>query len=246
MKASVRSAVRDGAAAGRPSRFSARRRNAEPKPTTAEKVEAAIIRDIREQVYPPGASLREERMSARYGASRTIIRTVLVRLASAGYVELHPWRGAYITRYSHDELADLMDLHILLMSFVARRAAVRHSPDDLARLEEGLRRLAPMAAGDDCSGFHRERIAFLEALLQASSPLDQALRRAAMTTVFYHQHWLADIAESGARRRQVAHYEKVLAALAERDPFAAAEHLTRLLQEARHAVLEAERANLSG
>jgi DNA-binding GntR family transcriptional regulator len=242
MKASVFSAI---APDDRPSRFTAARRNAEPKRTTAEKVEAAIIQDIREQVYPPGASLREERMAARYGASRTIIRTVLVRLASEGYVELHPWRGACITRYSYEELADLLDLHILLMSFVVRRAAVRRSADDLIRLEEILRRLEAVTDGEDCSGFHLERIAWLEALLQASSPLDGALRRAAMATVFYHQHWLADIAERHARQRQVTYYRKTLAALADGDPFAAAQRLTGLLQDARYAVLQAERAALS-
>jgi DNA-binding GntR family transcriptional regulator len=242
MKASVYSAVAsNGLAGGRSSRFTAARRHAEPKPTTAEKVEAAVIGDIREQVYPPGTSLREERMAARYGASRTIIRTVLVRLAAEGYVELHPWRGAYITRYSYEELADLLDLHILLMSFVVRRAAVRRSEDDLARLEDGLRRLEAVAGGKDCSGFHLERIAWLEALLQASSPLDRALKRAAMATFFYHQHWLADIADRDARTRQVAYYRKTLAALADSDPFAAAERLTALLQDARHAVLQAER-----
>jgi len=245
MKAAIDSVIDSHRSpAVRSSRSATARRAAGARPTTAEKVEAAIIQDIRQQVYAPGASLREERMSARYGVSRTIIRTVLVRLASEGYVELHPWRGAYITRYSYDELADLLDLHILLMSFVARRAAVRRSPEDLARLDAILGRLQTLCGEQDCSAFHVSRIALLEALMESSSPLDRALRRSAMTTAFYHQHWVADIASGPARQRQLVLYRDLLAALAGRDPCAAAERITAILRETRRAVLAAEKGAL--
>ncbi|WNM24077.1 GntR family transcriptional regulator [Demequina capsici] len=74
-------------------------------------VKEIVYRKLRdalvEHEFPPGTSLREVTLSARYGVSKTPIREALVRLEHDGLVEVAPYRGARARVYS---VADAREL----------------------------------------------------------------------------------------------------------------------------------------
>ena len=49
-------------------------------------------------------------MSAEYGVSRSVIRTVFTRLRQLGFIEIYPQRGTYVSLMDLSYIADLLML----------------------------------------------------------------------------------------------------------------------------------------
>jgi DNA-binding GntR family transcriptional regulator len=98
----------------------------------------AIYRALRhaiiEQALQPGAKLPEDTIGERFGASRTIVRHALGRLAAEGLVELRRNRGAAVATPSWDEARDLFDLRVVLERLVVARLAGRLTPEQVKQL----------------------------------------------------------------------------------------------------------------
>ena len=86
----------------------------------------AIYRALRhaiiEQALEPGAKLPEDAIGERFGASRTIVRHALGRLAAEGLVELRRNRGATVATPSWDEARDIFDVRLGLEGLVVSAA----------------------------------------------------------------------------------------------------------------------------
>lgn len=98
----------------------------------------AIYRALRhaiiEQALRPGAKLPEDTIGERFGASRTIVRHALGRLAAEGLVELRRNRGAAVATPSWDEARDLFDLRVVLERLVVARLAGRLTREQIKQL----------------------------------------------------------------------------------------------------------------
>ncbi|WP_084124525.1 GntR family transcriptional regulator [Demequina sp. NBRC 110054] len=81
-------------------------------------VKEIVYRKLRdalvEHEFPPGSSLREVTLSARYGVSKTPIREALVRLEHDGLVEVAPYKGARARVYSIDDARELFAARAIL------------------------------------------------------------------------------------------------------------------------------------
>ena len=78
------------------------------------------------------------------GVSRTPVREAIGRLESEGLVEQVPRLGAFVRRFSREEMADLYDLRILVEGYCAERAARYVSDvdlDDLSQIQERHREI---------------------------------------------------------------------------------------------------------
>jgi DNA-binding GntR family transcriptional regulator len=88
----------------------------------------------------PGARLVEEQLASRLGVSRNPVREALQTLATEGFVELLPRRGAVVAQITPEQAEDLFDVRLVLESLAARRAARRAAETALDRLRDVLRR----------------------------------------------------------------------------------------------------------
>lgn len=90
-----------------------------------------IHAELREQILlldlPPGSRLREERLAAQFGVSRTPIRQVLDRLEFEGLVEQGDGRGARVSALDPKELRDIWAMRLRIAEMVG----------DFIRLPEG-------------------------------------------------------------------------------------------------------------
>lgn len=116
--------------------------------------------DILEGRYPPGSRLPPEReLAGHYGVARNTLRRLLEELAQEGLLERQVGRGTFVPRGKPQpeerpngrggELsrslrgaspADLMEVRLIIEPQVAALAASRATAEDLAAIEEALRR----------------------------------------------------------------------------------------------------------
>jgi DNA-binding GntR family transcriptional regulator len=107
-----------------------------PRADAAELVFDHLRDGILQGRYAPGARLVETQIADVLDVSRTPVREALVRLASAGYVDMVRNRGAFVTQWSERDLEEIFGLRVLLESHGARLAAGRIGREELTELEE--------------------------------------------------------------------------------------------------------------
>lgn len=128
-------------------------------PTTAP-IPAVRRTSLREQVrhaveelivygqLAPGEHLAEESLADLLSVSRQPVREALQSLSSAGFVDLHTGRGAFVHQPTAREVNEVFHVRAVLEADSCRLAAANISADDLHRLEDLY------AQGDEASRRH--------------------------------------------------------------------------------------------
>ena len=179
----------------------------------------AIRRAIIEGTYPAGARLPEEELSERIGVSRTPIRQALRQLEHQGHVELRPRRGAWVSAWTAEDIAEVYGVRAQLESYGARIAAAKIGALDLRHLEENCLRMEALEDArqegflDELGELNNE---FHASLLRATGNrrLMTSLASIVETPLILRVYHLYD-----ERRRYEAlrHHREILAALSQRD-----------------------------
>lgn len=145
-------------------------------PVRAHDEVARQLRDLMERgVLRAGDQLPPEReLAARFGVSRATVRQALSALQSAGLVESLVGRGTFARadgaaasvtglvealRMAQGTLSDQLDVRRLIEPQVAREAAIRAQPTDLAHIQQCIERQESCAAQgqpfvEEDSAFH--------------------------------------------------------------------------------------------
>ncbi|PHQ70398.1 MAG: GntR family transcriptional regulator [Sneathiella sp.] len=89
---------------------------------------------ILEQRLAPGTKLSEDTLGEIFGVSRTIVRTVLQRLAHERIVRIHPNRGAFVSEPTPDEAREVLQARRLIEEGVMRLAVARRTVTDVKNL----------------------------------------------------------------------------------------------------------------
>lgn len=97
-----------------------------------------VYEQLRERIltgaYGPGERLRQSAVADQFEVSQTPVREALARLASDGLVQLQPRRGAVVSALSLKEIDEVYELRELLDPYVARKAVVAGSDEQLAAI----------------------------------------------------------------------------------------------------------------
>lgn len=119
--------------------------------------------DLSQQVYEtlrrmiltgrlrPGAKLLQDELATELGVSRTPILSAFSKLEKELLVEVVPRKGAFVKRYTLQELIHVYDIRIRLEPLGAREAAVNATDDEIKELWEHCRQFDEIVAagGDD-------------------------------------------------------------------------------------------------
>ncbi|HET7410467.1 MAG TPA: GntR family transcriptional regulator [Paracoccaceae bacterium] len=108
-----------------------------PPPGEAEIIER-IYDAVMERRLPPGTKLSEAALCQAFGVRRSRIRRSLLLLASRNIVDLHANRGAFVSRPTAAEARHVFEARRTVETAVARLAAERAEPGDLAKLAAHL------------------------------------------------------------------------------------------------------------
>lgn len=87
---------------------------------------------------PPGTRINEAELASLLGISRGPVREAIQRLTAEGLTTISPHRGAFVRRFSPEEIVQLFEVRMILESAGARLAAMRCSPQAIAELDKWL------------------------------------------------------------------------------------------------------------
>lgn len=195
----------------------------------AERVYRHIREGIRAGVYRPGHRLRETQIAAALDTSRTPVREAIRRLEADRLVEDVPGRGLAVTRLDQERVRELYQFRMAIEGTAAEMAALRATELDVAELSDTLEQMR-LAAEDAVQAAHLNR-RFHEAIYRAArnSFLSHAI---ATMSDFMALLPGTTYALPGRASDVTQEHERVLRAIAARDPEEAARAMRAHIQNA--------------
>jgi DNA-binding GntR family transcriptional regulator len=174
-----------------------------------------IKRRIIELVYPPGTKLSEARLVEDLGYGRSPIRTAFARLQAEGFIAVSPQSGTYVRSLTEREIRDIIDCRLHMEA------------EQLRKLRVAFRRLAPQGrelANDVFEDFDALDSMFHSTIYQAAGNETMA---GILLNLLEKVRWIKKSFPSTPKRMKLsfAEIERVLEALEERDPDAAARRM---------------------
>jgi DNA-binding GntR family transcriptional regulator len=185
-----------------------------------------VAERLRSRIYAhelaPGAWVDEQAIATEYGISRTPLREALKVLASEGLVTLKPRRGCYVTELSEQDLDEIFPVMALLEGRCAHEATRKATDDDRKLLSDIHADLERHAAANDADHFFEANQRFHDALQELAG--NRWLRQLIEETRKFIKLTRRDSLNLNGRLRQsLAEHRKILAAVQQRNPDAAAQ-----------------------
>ena len=84
----------------------------------------------------PGAKVDQDEIAEALGISRLPIREALIELTAKGFVESIPRRGAFVVKLTPQDIEDHFEVVALLFGLTARRAAEHITAQQLRKLQQ--------------------------------------------------------------------------------------------------------------
>lgn len=187
---------------------------------SAEEVTEHLRHQIQEGLWQPGEWLRETKLCAQFDVGRSIARRALRNLADDGLVDLEANRGASVKLTTLQEVFDLFELRAGLYGVAARFACIRASGPLMAEiLDKADRLIADSEAGASAEELIGQSEVVFSLMTQAASSDTQAMIAAVRRKTRWHYSYMGLVEGPGPFN----HWRAMRAALAARDPAAAAE-----------------------
>lgn len=118
--------------------------------------------------YLSGDKLTEKSLVERLGVSRGTVREALRKLESAGLLEIHDNRGAYVRSHSLKEVLEIFDLRCELTGYAARNLAENGDAETLAALEKLVADMELTVQNNDSKSYYVQNLQFHDLLMRGS------------------------------------------------------------------------------
>jgi len=181
-------------------------------------VQEEVLRMIKAGELQAGERLNEVDLAERLGVSRPPIREALRALEEAGLVRLERNRGMFVRDVSEADSVELYQVRAALDDQAGRLLAPRIADKQVQELEHMLDKLEACGEGDVNRTFPLN-IAFHDRLVQMT---DNAILLAVYRQVINRMHLLRRRSFAAGNAASHGEHRAIVAALAARDPAAAA------------------------
>ncbi|MEI3850776.1 MULTISPECIES: GntR family transcriptional regulator [unclassified Ensifer] len=146
-----------------------------------DEVAQALRERIYAGVYAPGATLRQEKIAAEFGISRTPLREALRVLERDGLVVNKPGSGVRVATADLPKLLDAYAVREAMDGVAARNAAERATTAEIKDLAKQVERQRKTVENWDPAAYTQSNVIFHEAIVAASrntslAPLGPLLR----------------------------------------------------------------------
>jgi DNA-binding GntR family transcriptional regulator len=115
------------------------------KPQETEKATFQVVRRIREaildEVFKPGDHLGEADLAEKFEVSRAPVRETLPALEKEGTLVISPYKGAIVKPLSAEEILDIAELRLALISLALKPAHRHLAPADFGQAYDLAKRL---------------------------------------------------------------------------------------------------------
>lgn len=174
-------------------------------PTRSLELREKIEDEIATGRLAPGSKLDEADLAAKFRVSRTPIREALIQLASTGFVQMRPRRGAVVPEVAPRRLVEMFELMAELEAMCGRLAARRMSDADHAPLIKAQQACEALCTGRDPDGYYHRNEIFHHVIYDGS-----------------HNSFLAD--QASALHRRLGPYRRLQLRVRDRIATSCAEH----------------------
>lgn len=134
----------------------------------SDQIRNALTDEIASGGLPAGASLDEQDLADRFGASRTPVREALRQLAASGLVEMRPRRGVVVTRLTPEQVMDMFETTAEIEAMCVRLATYRVTPLERSHLLELHESSRALVANRDIDGYDAFNTRFHTAIYAAT------------------------------------------------------------------------------
>jgi DNA-binding GntR family transcriptional regulator len=116
--------------------------------------------------FAPGERLNEYALATRFSVSRGPIREACRALAEKGLLELIPNRGVFMRKIDEDGAASLYDVRAGLFAAAVRLLATKITAEELAVLDDLLKRMDDAAASQSLDEYYPLNLEFHDSLMR--------------------------------------------------------------------------------
>jgi len=117
----------------------------------SEKVPFLLVKGIREaildEVFKPGARLTEAELAEKFEVSRSPVREALLALEKEGTIIMSPYKGAIVKPLSPEEVLDIAELRLALISLAVKPAHRHLAPADFDHAYDLAKRMTRTKSG---------------------------------------------------------------------------------------------------
>ena len=187
----------------------------------------------------PNERLVEATVAGRMRAGRSAVRAALVRLDQEGLVTLEPNRGARVRHVTDQEALEIEEVRAALEGLLARRAAVRATPEDLKVLRDVIAEMRERVEAGDSIGYSELNARFHQRIWSAADhPTATRVVGGLKSQAIRFQYQTA--MRPGRAERSLQEHEEIFAALKAHDEEGAEtamrNHLGEVLDTLRWAI----------
>jgi DNA-binding GntR family transcriptional regulator len=129
------------------------------KTQQTEKVPLLVAKRIRDaildEIFQPGDHLGEVELSKKFEVSRSPIREALLALENEGTVIINPYKGAIVKPLSVEEVLEVAELRLALISLALKPAHRHLSPADFDDAYDLAKRLTRMNSAKEYLEYNR-------------------------------------------------------------------------------------------
>jgi DNA-binding GntR family transcriptional regulator len=192
-------------------------------PRYREAAYSAIKEAILAGRFAPERPLIEEQLAAELSISRTPVREALAILEHEGLIGPRGGRGLFVRTLTRAEFIEMFVANEAVEPYLARRAALLATESQHQAMSEALRRGRQAAEANDEAGFLGASRDFHRLVGEAAgnATLAQFVLRNEEHTDMYLLNY-GKVVDVASMRASVREHEAIFAALAQRDPEAAA------------------------
>lgn len=198
----------------------------------------------------PGTQLVNRKLADEIGMSMTPVREAVTRLASEGLVEHVPGAGAFVRRISRQELAELYDVRIALEPVAAAQAAEHATAGEIEELRaivaDSFHLIRAIAASDERHATGEQMASWLDFDRRFHEVVFHASRNRWLSKIagdmkllafgFSPQRRVPEFLNVSAAVVTWRAHRRLIHALANRDPAAAAAVVREHVQVGKHEV----------
>ena len=196
-----------------------------------------LKRILLEHQIPQGGKLNEGELAGALGISRTPVREAINRLAKEGLVEIFPQRGAFVIRFSEEDVNELFLIRENLEGLAAYLATEKMTGTDLTRLESCVEGFKEPYGKKDIQRYAREDFKFHQTIIK----LSDARRLTALISTLYDHIRIFRLTTMGLSDRMkvsLAEHERLIEAFRRKDASEAESLMRRHIRHVRHGVME--------
>lgn len=189
----------------------------------ADEVYDRLLTQMMSQRIDPGSRVTIDVLARELGVSQTPIRDALNRMEADGLVVRIPHAGYRVPpQITRERFEDMVEIRLLLEPAAARHAAERASADQVARLRRMLDDMAELVEGGTplaYGAFGLRDAAFHDLVAESAG---NVVVREALARLHTHVHLFRLLYDTQVTYLAMGEHDEVLAAIAARDPDAAA------------------------